>query len=203
MGKPAFLTAGHRCRSELCWLVWFQSSPGLPERVLFGRREMELREVSEWEVRIMPPKLQVALYCLATWACLCLQVMFLLSLNSDSIRHPFLVQLYREGLESLSFFVLWTTDLVQLFLTFSWSRHSYTPSLPSCLCCSPCHSSPQRGYCSLGCDCTLLIGAWPLRSGLGNKSDLVAFHHCPVLDTSILLKPVKRHLRRDSSVKSQ
>lgn len=49
----------------------------------------------------------------------------------------------------------------------------------------------------------LLVEGLPPGSGLGTKSGLVAFHHCPALGTSILLKPVKRHLRGDSSVKLQ
>lgn len=87
----AVLKAGHRCLSELCSLVWFESSPSLTGRVLFGRREAELREVFEWEVRLIPAKLQVALCCLVAWLCLCLQGRFLLSLNSVCIRHCFLV----------------------------------------------------------------------------------------------------------------
>lgn len=148
----------------------------LTERVLFGRRQTELREVSERKVRLMPPKLQVPLYSLVMQACLCLQVMFLLSLNSNSIRHPFLIRLYQEGLEPLSFFVPWTTSLGHLFLTFFMvETQLHNSSFLFVVFSLP--QLPQHGYCCLVCDCTLLIEAWPPRLGLGTRSDLVAFHN--------------------------
>lgn len=39
--QPALVKPGHRCSSELHSLAWFESSPSLPGRVLFGRRETE------------------------------------------------------------------------------------------------------------------------------------------------------------------
>lgn len=153
-------------------------------------------------MRLMPPKLQVALYYLVMRACLCLQVMFLLRQNSNSIRQPFLLQLYQEDLEPLLFFVLWTTSLGQLFLTFFHGLDTATHLLFLLVSVVLLATALPSVVTAIW----LVIAPYWLRAGhlgQGWEPGLVAFHHCPALETSILLKPVKRHLRGDSSVKLQ
>lgn len=172
----------------------------LTERVLFGRRQTELREVSERKVRLMPPKLQVPLYSLVMQACLCLQVMFLLSLNSNSIRHPFLIRLYQEGLEPLSFFVPWTTSLGHLFLTVFHGWDAAT-QLFFLVCGVLLATAPPAWLLLSGL--WLHLTDWGLATQVGAGNPIWSCGFSLRLETSILLKPVKRHMRGDSSVKLQ